>query len=83
VVRSFDWLDVIRVVVGSSVFGVAVHQLSKGLRETWSERSRRKTLLAVMDKLIALEPDQTERLQARLEWVRPPPPDQIGPPAPG
>lgn len=79
----FERFDLIRAILGSGVLGVVAHQLAKGLRETWTERSKRKTLLAVMDKLIALDPDQAERLRARLERVRLPPPDQLGPPAPG
>jgi hypothetical protein len=31
--------------------------------------------------LAKLEPEQAESLQARLDRVRPPPPDQIEPPA--
>ena len=35
----------------------------------------------VLVDLATLEPDQAERLQAYLERGRPPPPDQIEPPA--
>ena len=35
----------------------------------------------VLTDLAKLEPEQAERLQARLDRVRPPPPDQIEPPA--
>ena len=51
------------------------------------ERSRRKTLVnlererrTTLIVLTALEPDQVERLQGRLDRVRPPP-DQLQPPA--
>jgi hypothetical protein len=35
----------------------------------------------VLRDLAALEPDQADHLQGRLERVRPPPPDEIEPPA--
>jgi hypothetical protein len=35
----------------------------------------------VLMNLAMLEPEQAERLQARLDRVRPPPPDQLQPPA--
>jgi hypothetical protein len=41
------------------------------------ERERRITLLTLAD----LEPEQAERLQGHLERVRPPPCDQLQPPA--
>jgi hypothetical protein len=41
------------------------------------ERERRTTLVARAD----LEPDQAERLQGRIERVRPPPPDELQPPS--
>jgi NADPH:quinone reductase-like Zn-dependent oxidoreductase len=81
VVRSLESLDVARVIAGSGAVSIVAYQLSKALRTVWIERSKRKTMLAIVNKLIALEPDQAERLQARLDRVRPPPPDQIEPPA--
>jgi NADPH:quinone reductase-like Zn-dependent oxidoreductase len=82
VVRSLESLDVARVIAGSGAVSIVAYQLSKALGTVWTERSKRKTMLAVMDRMIALEPDQAERLRARLDRVRPPP-DQLGPPAPG
>ena len=35
----------------------------------------------VLTDLAKLEPNQVERLQDRLERVRPPPPDELEPPA--
>jgi hypothetical protein len=35
----------------------------------------------VLDHLAQLEPDQAERLRGRLDRVRPPPPDELQPPA--
>ena len=52
------------------------------------ERSRRRTLVDLererritLITLAELEPDQAERLQARLDRVRRPPPDEVQPPA--
>jgi hypothetical protein len=71
--------DLIRALLGSGVLGVPLYQLSKGLRTAWVERSRRKTMLAVMDRLIARE-RELGQLGPSLEVVRPPP-DQLDPPA--
>jgi hypothetical protein len=75
-VRVLDPLDTIRIFLGST----AVYQLAKAFRTVWVERSKRKTLLAVMDRMIALEPGQVERLRPRLEGVRSQP-DEMQPPA--
>jgi hypothetical protein len=75
----FDWLDLIRAVLGSSVAGMAVYQVTKGLRTAWAERSRRKTTLAIMDRLIQRERELGQP-GPQLEVVRPPP-DQLEPPA--
>jgi hypothetical protein len=81
VARSLELLDVARALVGRCAVSIVAYQLSKALRAVWIERSKRKTMLAVMDRMTALDTDQAERLQGRLERVRPPP-DQLGPPAP-
>ncbi len=77
--RLFDWLDLIRVVLGSGVAGAAVYQLSKGVRRSMVERSRRKTTLAIMDRLIQRE-RELGQVGPLLEVVRPAP-DQLNPPA--
>jgi hypothetical protein len=51
----FEPLDLTRVVLGSGVASIVAYQLSKALRTVWVERSKRKTMLAVMDRLIARE----------------------------
>jgi hypothetical protein len=80
-VRVLDSLDVIRIILGSGVAGTAVYQVTKALRTVWVERSKRKTMLAVMDRLL-----ERERLLGQpgpqLEVVRPPP-DQLEPPSAG
>jgi hypothetical protein len=75
----FDWLDLIRLILGSSVAGTAVYQVTKALRTVWVERSRRKTMLAVMDRLIERERELGQP-SPQLEVVRPPQ-DQLDPPA--
>lgn len=75
----FDWFDLLRMVLGGGVAGTAVYQVTKGLRTVWVERSRRKTMLAVMDRLIERE-RQLGQPAPQLEVVRPPP-DQLDPPA--
>jgi hypothetical protein len=74
-----DPLDVSRIVFGSGVAGTAVYQVTKALRTAWVERSRRKTMLAVMDRLIERE-QKLGQPGPQLEVVRPPP-DQLDPPA--
>jgi hypothetical protein len=61
------------------VLSVVGYQLSKAFRTAWVERSRRKTMLAVMDRLIERE-RQLGQASPQLEVIRPPP-DQLEPPA--
>ena len=73
----FDRLDLIHVVLGSGVAGTAVYQVTKALRTVWVERSRRKTTLAVMDRLIQRERELGQP-GPQLEVVRPPPDQRLG-----
>jgi hypothetical protein len=73
----FDPLDLLHIILGSSVAGTVVYQLSKGLRTAWVERSRRKTTLAVMDRLIQRERELGQPGPS-LEVVRPPPDQLLG-----
>jgi hypothetical protein len=70
------------------IFGGIVALVVRALCWILRERSRRKTLIDLererritLIALAELEPDQAERLQARLDRVRPPPVDQLNPPA--
>jgi hypothetical protein len=69
VFERFEW---IRFVLGGGGLGVVGYQLSKGVRTAMVERSRRKTLLAVMDRLIQRERELGQP-GPQLEVVRPPP----------
>jgi|Tabmets5t2r1_1033131.scaffolds.fasta_scaffold207566_1 hypothetical protein len=80
-VSVIDPLDVVGGLVGNGAIGIVAYQLSKALRTVWVERSKRKTMLAILDKMVELGPEHAEHLRARLERVRPPPPDQLQPPA--
>jgi hypothetical protein len=74
----FERFELIRLVLGSGVAGTAVYQVTKAFRTVWVERSRRKTTLAVMDRLIQRERELGQP-GPQLEVVRPP--DQLDPPA--
>jgi hypothetical protein len=52
VFERFEW---IRFVLGGGGLSVVSYQLSKGVRTAMVERSRRKTTLAIMDRLIERE----------------------------
>lgn len=73
----YERFDLIRLVLGSGVVGTAVYQVSKGLRTVWVERSRRKTTLAIMDRLIQRERELGQP-GPQLEVVRPPPDHLLG-----
>lgn len=71
----------IRLLLGGSGLSVGIYQVTKALRTVWVERSKRKTMLAVMDRLIERE-RQLGQPAPQLEVVRPPPPPiQLDPPA--
>jgi len=70
VYERFEW---VRWLLGSGGLGVVCYQLSKGVRTAMVERSRRKTLLAVMDRLIERECQLGQpalQLNASWEWLR-------------
>jgi hypothetical protein len=52
----------------------AALRLAWGFCWCWFERSRRKTMLAVLDKLLAWERERNKRPGRRFERGRPPPP---------
>jgi hypothetical protein len=73
----FERLEWIRWLLGGGGLGVVCYQLSKGVRTAMVERSRRKTTLAIMDRLIERE-RQLGQPAPPLAVVRPPP-DQLDP----
>jgi hypothetical protein len=63
--------DLIRLLLGSGVAGTAIYQVTKAFRTVWVERSRRKTTLAIMDRLIQRDRELGQP-GLQLEVVRPP-----------
>jgi hypothetical protein len=81
----FEWLSSVtseRLILGAVV--VMVWPAGRAL-VVWvqgrADVARIKATGKVLVDLAKLEPDEAERLQARLDRVRPPPPDQLGLPA--